>query len=143
MGLIPKFSKEDIDEMLKDGLEENINQLLRIYRTVGVEAVNTARREGNYTNRTGNLRGSIGYLIAVDGDIIESLFDGSGATEAEMLAKDVLLREETGIVLIVVAGMNYASHVESKGYNVLTSAEMKARDEIQQMFKRLEDGNGN
>ena len=39
-----------------------------------------------------------------------------------------------GLVLIVVAGMNYAAYVEAKGYNVLSSAELMAENILKQLY---------
>ena len=45
------------------------------------------------------------------------------------LAKQVG-QQTQGYALVVVAGMNYAVHVESKGRDVLTSAEKQAEKDI-------------
>ena len=42
-----------------------------------------------------------------------------------------------GIVLIVVAGMNYARYVEKMGLNVLDSSEMLAKKLVPRMLKDL------
>jgi hypothetical protein len=42
-----------------------------------------------------------------------------------------------GYVLIVVAGMNYATYVEAKGYNVLSTAEHLAQVEFPRMIAEL------
>ena len=42
-----------------------------------------------------------------------------------------------GIVLIVTAGMNYAEYVEARGYNVLSSAELKAEPLIKSLLTQL------
>ena len=42
-----------------------------------------------------------------------------------------------GIVLIVVAGMNYASYVSAKGYDVLDGSELLADKLVPQMLQQL------
>ena len=42
------------------------------------------------------------------------------------MAQEVGSSHKEGYTLVVVAGMNYAVHVESKGRDVLTSAEKQA-----------------
>lgn len=140
----------DIDKKIKQGIKDNVDALIRVYRRVGVNAVNEARQSGSYQDRTSNLRGSTGYLIAVDGEVVDSLFEQplggynkseieSGHVIGEKFAKEILSEYQTGIVLIVVAGMNYAAAVESRGYNVLTSAELKAEKEINRLLSELND----
>lgn len=157
MALIPRFTMNDIDRMLREELQDIEHSLIRIYRRVGVHAVNMARQLGNYQDRTSNLRGSIGYLIAVNGKIVDSLFeaplggykalpedgDKYGHSIAENFAAKVLENYHEGIVLIVVAGMNYAAAVESKNYDVLTGAEREAMKEMQKLLNQLRDDNDN
>jgi hypothetical protein len=42
-----------------------------------------------------------------------------------------------GIVLIVDAGMHYASYVSAKGYDVIDSAELLAQQLVPEILKRL------
>ncbi|MGV4578106.1 hypothetical protein ACQ1R5_10635 [Ornithobacterium rhinotracheale] len=42
-----------------------------------------------------------------------------------------------GYVLVVVAGMNYALYVESKGYNVLSTAEQLAEREVPRLLNEI------
>lgn len=132
MGIKPKFN---IEVLLKNGLQENQDALIRGLRRIGLEAVNRARQDGSYTDRTGNLRRSTGYLVAVKGSVVESLF---GNDVARNYAMQVLSEyKDTDIVLLVFAGMNYASYVQSRGYNVLASAEIEAEKRINELFKQL------
>ena len=38
---------------------------------VGVECENVARIQGNYSDQTGNLRSSVGFIVADDGEIVQ------------------------------------------------------------------------
>lgn len=70
---------------------------------------------GTYVDQTTNLRNSIGYFIFHDGRYVTGKNDlASNTIEIQDHVKP------KGIQLIGIAGMNYASEVESKGYNVIS-----------------------
>ena len=110
--------------------EEIIDRLCRI----GEEVVTYAKQippERGFTDRTGNLRSSIGYVVCKDGQPINLAFEAvkgghEGVHTGQRLAMEIARQHTEGYTLIVVAGMNYAVHVESKGRDVLTSAEKEA-----------------
>lgn len=70
---------------------------------------------GTYNDVTTNLRNSIGYFVFHDGELIKE--HGNIETN-QALIQDIVVPK--GIQLIGIAGMNYASFVESKGYNVIS-----------------------
>lgn len=137
MALIPRFSDNDIKIMLEEGLGEEKSNLIKILRRIGIEAVNKMREQGSYTDRTSNLRNSTGYLISVDGEIVDSLFNNA---YGEKYALEVLSEFNDQIVLLIVAGMNYASYVESRGYNVLASGELTVRAEVNKLINQFNNG---
>jgi len=70
---------------------------------------------GTYKDQTTNLRNSIGYFIFHNGELVHE--------KNEIVANKPLIEgliKPTGFQLILIAGMNYASWVESKGYNVIS-----------------------
>ena len=97
----------------------------------------------NYIDWTGNLRSSIGYVVSVDGEIVgESRFEPvaggtEGASRGRAYAESLVSQYPKGICLIVVAGMNYARYVAARGYDVIDSAELHARQLVPQMLKQL------
>lgn len=107
-------------------------------QAVGEACVAEAVENGNYTDRTGNLRGSIGYVVAVDGQVVSEggfrkVADGEdGPREGKSLAY-AKASESTGTVLVLVAGMKYAEMVADKGYNVLESARLLAKRLVRQL----------
>ena len=110
---------------------------------VGEAAVNEARERGRYKDRTGNLRSSVGYCIVDDGRIVN---EGSfkvvaggqkGAKEGRDFLRRLVAEHPSGLVLIVVAGMEYAAYVEAKNLNVLDSAEQMAEREIPKLLEAL------
>lgn len=125
--------------------QENAKQaVITVLNYVGLECIKEARQNGKYTDRTGNLRSSIGYVVLENGKPLKK--GGfqkvlNTATEAKSksdnLIESLSATYKTGLVLIVVAGMDYAVYVEAKGYNVLNSAETLAKKLVPQMLKEL------
>lgn len=121
-----------IKELLKQKAEERAKQkLVRYLKSVGEQCVAEAITSGNYTDRTGNLRSSIGFVVTEDGAVVEEGgFYQLGGPEGPDVgrAKALTIADgSAGITLIVVAGMEYAQYVADKGFNVLDSAEILAR----------------
>lgn len=137
MGISANFNINDIDATFKALLAEVDRQLIESLTRVGEEAVKLAKMippERGFKDRTGNLRSSIGYVVLVDGKPVNVAFAAvkgghAGVNEGQRLALQVGSKTED-YALVVVAGMNYAVHVESKGRDVLTSAEKFAEKEV-------------
>lgn len=137
MGISANFNINDIDATFKALLAEVDRQLIESLTRVGEEAVKLAKMippGRGFKDRTGNLRSSIGYVVLVDGKPVNVAFAAvkgghAGVNEGQRLALQVGSKTE-GYALVVVAGMNYAVHVESKGRDVLTSAEKFAEKEV-------------
>lgn len=104
---------------------------------VGERCVVEARSNGRYIDRTGNLRSSIGYAVVKDGVLYKVGGLASNAGEARDLIEKLASENSKGIVLIVVAGMNYACYVEAIGLNVITSAELLADKLVPEMLKKI------
>ena len=141
--ITPKFPPADIERMLKDKIEKYQEKIVRVLRYVGEKCINEAREYGSYQDRTGNLRSSIGYIILKDGKPIEkggfkiTKSGGNGQKEGETFINKIISQYPKGFVLVVVAGMKYASYVEARNYNVLTSAELLAEREVPKLLKAL------
>lgn len=149
-GLTPLWKKSDIRKLF-DKLGERAEwQIIDMLQRTGEEFVKAARLSGNYEDRSGNLRSSIGYVIVRNGSILGRNFQLSdkgsdkqtGKREGEQLAMDLVKTFSTGYVLIGVAGMKYAVFVEAlENYDVLTNAANKADDFIKRhsrlLFNRL------
>lgn len=141
--ITPQFTPADIERMLKDKIEKYQEKIVRVLRYVGEKCINEAREYGSYQDRTGNLRSSIGYIVLKDGKPIEkggfkiTKSGNNGQKEGEMFINKVTSQYPKGFVLVVVAGMKYASYVEARNYNVLTSAELLAEREVPKLLKAL------
>lgn len=147
MGIKPKFTKADIRSSFALKRQRIEQAILFTLRYLGEMCVNHARSVNTYKDQTGNLRNSIGYVIVKNGRIIDSSFvktvsgtvesDEDGVKIGRGLAKELAKQHNTGYALIVVAGMNYAAAVESKGFVVLSSAEHLAEKEFPRMIRDL------
>jgi hypothetical protein len=155
MGITPKFTTRDVIRAMGDRLKLVENLIIRNLSYVGEHAVTIAREQHtkNYTDRTGNLRASVGYVIVKNGEIVFSGgFDpsaagnrttdgGAGAREGKALAEQLKSNYPDGFVLIVVAGMYYGVYVEKRDYNVVTftsiEAKRKANELVGGLFKTV------
>ena len=128
-------------------IDERMNMLKQaiIYNfcAIGEKVRNAAIERGSYTDRTGNLRNSVGYVVIVDGQVYElgsfGKPDGNseGKSTGQSYARSLVKKFPKGIVLIVVAGMRYASYVSARGKDVLDSAELLADQLVPKMLKQL------
>lgn len=147
--LNPKFSKNQVKAVIQQQKKRFEDAIVLRLNQVGDEFVTNARNNGNYSDQTGNLRSSVGYAIIRNGvQITVAGFQpvsGSARGRQTLLGKAVGLalldqamqRFPTGIVLICVAGMNYAAAVESKNYDVITGSSLTAEFELKKAFERF------
>ena len=133
----------EIDRYIAGRVEAIKKAIVYNLCAVGEQVLNVARLTNSYKDQTGNLRSSIGYVVAVDGEIVQmSSFDTvkegrEGSRGGKEYAMQLVRDFPHGIVLIVVAGMNYASYVSAKGYDVLDSSELLADKLVPQMLQQL------
>ena len=97
--------------------------ILNSHIMAGEEFVTNARGQGQshemgqYKDVTTNLRNSIAYYIFHDGELVHKNEKGNAIENLQEVSD---LVKPKGYQLIGIAGKNYASHVESKGYNVIS-----------------------
>lgn len=133
----------EIDRYTEQKLKWLEQAVIRTLTYCGEVCLNVARSTNSYKDQTGNLRSSIGYVVAVDGRIVnQSDFEtvkkgGDGSKQGAAFAKQLVRRFPKGICLIVVAGMEYAAHVKNRGYDVLDSSELTADRIVPYMLKQL------
>jgi hypothetical protein len=137
-----KFTRQTVRAHMDKALDRIDRAIILRLRFLGEQCVNHARSTGNYIDQTGNLRSSVGYVIARRGKIIDSDFQESkggsdGTQEGRAFAEKLAEAYPDGYVLIIVAGMNYAAAVESNGKEVLSGAEEYARQKLPQMIADL------
>lgn len=140
MKYTPKFSKADIVKSLRAKKEAFQNAVLSRLRFIGETFITNARSNDTYKDQTGNLRSSIGYLILKDGKQFEASFPGdksAGRDAAKKVVADVSGKHPKGLVLIVVAGMEYALYVEATGRDVLTASGIAAENDLKKAVEKL------
>lgn len=136
-------SPSDIERFIAERIERNRKALIYNLHVVGEQVLNVARTTRSYQDQTGNLRSSVGYVIADNGKILTmSSFDvvkngKEGSNIGKEYIKDVVSKHPEGVALIVVAGMNYASYVSDRGKDVIDSAELLADKLVPRMLKKL------
>ena len=137
MGLIPEFSQGDINNRIDRFVLSIEQRIILTLAMVGEQFVNDARNTKTYHDQTGNLRSSIGYIIARDGIILQENVKGTseGQSQARKIANEVLRENTRGFVLIGIAGMEYAAAVESKGYDVITGSVPAAKALLKSKIK--------
>ena len=114
-------SMDAIDKKIAKEINRAENEILKKLSFIGEHAVNDARGNGDYMDNTGNLRSSIGYTILKNGETVRtSSFDrvkqeaSKAKKESTKLLDELRTKFNTGFVLIVVAGMDYAVTVEAR-----------------------------
>ena len=133
-------SLRKISGFTEQEIRKNEKVLLNIFCEAGEECIIEAKNGGTYTDQTGNLRSSIGYVVLRDGKVyqqgqVDQTKDGKeGISEGKKyLEKRIKAAKQDGIMLIVTAGMNYAEYVETRRV-VLSSAELKAPDIVRELL---------
>ena len=102
-----------------------------------IQVIQKARTLDTYKDQTHKLRSSLGYVIFNNGQQITSNFQSTGGekgTEGMTEGQQKAIAEaqaHEGIVAVLVAGADYASYVEAKGYDVLTGSAL----ELEQLFR--------
>lgn len=148
VSLRPKFNTSDIRKALQERQDRIEAAMLMRVRRAGEQFVASARENGNYRDRTSNLRSSIGYVVLHDGVQVHIEFKRAGvkAKKAtvngpEQSAKvigELKGNYPKGFVLIGVAGMEYAAAVESRGYDVITFTSIEVAVDLKKGLEKLQ-----
>lgn len=146
MAVKANFKPSDIRKKLDAFLEVVEKKQIERLQYLGEMCVKHARlipKNVGFEDQTGNLRSSIGYMVFKDGMAVKGSYTqveggSEGVQAGESLARKVGSKsKDNKIMLVVTAGMNYAIYVESKGRDVLTSAESLAKQELPKMIEKL------
>ena len=127
-GIIPLFTMSDVQQYADKQVNEIKEKQMLVFQKVGEDFIDKARSLRTYKDQTGNLRASIGYIIAEDGKPLYNSFksdgggSGAGSSAGADYAGSLVSKYDQGLVLIGVAGMNYALFVEARGYDVITGS---------------------
>lgn len=147
MGIRMTTKLSEVHDMLMREAERVERLTIRALSKLGEQCVTKIRdRAGDksWYDQTGNLRSSVGYVIAHNKNIIQySTFNqvnqgSEGVKTGKDLAEELAKRYSNNYVLIVVAGMNYAEFVEAMdNKDVLASTELWAREQVPLMLEKL------
>ena len=139
MAITPRFNPADVAKKFDALLDFIQDETVRALQYVGERAVTYARSIPDpdhggkgFKDHTAHLRSSIGYAVYYNGKQITGSYEGApeGTSQGQKLA-DQAAKGTRGYALVVTAGMYYAVYVESKGRDVLSSAEQKAAQWLQ------------
>ena len=139
----------EVKDFLDDFYKKAEQQLIQALEYVGegfvADARNMRKEDGGFGDVTGNLRSSIGYFITKDGQVIKENVKMSrrGSDRATGLdtAKTFLanIKDNQGLRIYGVAGMDYAEEVESRGLNVITYQADLAIIELKEILNELKN----
>lgn len=142
-------SDNEIRQWLSDFVDDSCMELAVLASKIGEDALAISRGEHRYQTQTGNLQSSCGYAVTLNGTLFkqgafESLPgmnkpDGdTGAEKGRAYLEECLRdKQDEGITLIMVAGMDYAGYVEDWGGDVLKSAEAHIRKEFDKISRGI------
>jgi hypothetical protein len=136
-GLIPEFTQADIDKKVNAFHEDKLRKMFEVLSYVGIRSVNYAKSHHGYKDQTGNLTSSIGYAVLDNGKVHDEKYQGTaaGIEQSKKVIDELAGQFSKGLVLVVVAGMEYAAAVESKGYDVITGSSFYADSELMPILK--------
>lgn len=140
MGLKANFSNSDLNNFHKKIEQEILNKSIEAYKYLGELIVSHAKNNVGFTDQTGNLRSSIGYVLFVNGQVYKESYEGKqeGMKAGKDIARELVSSlRRMPIVLVITAGMNYAYQVETKGYNVITGSENYAKQTAKTIIRQL------
>jgi len=121
MALKSNFNEGDSMKDLQRQTDSLYERILQSFIRALEEFIVNAREQmqdhamGTYKDVTTNLRNSIGGFIFYNGELV---FEKNNIVTNKSIVEEFI--NPKGFQLIGIAGMNYASHVESKGYNVIS-----------------------
>ena len=136
--LKPMFTIGEVNARVDGFAFDKETRIRYVLHDIGIEFMNAARQNAQFTDHTGNLRSSIGYCILLDGEVIDEGYDGrttDGEIQSKRIVRELAEGYNQGYVLIGIAGMEYAAAVESKGFDVITGSTPLA-DALLTYFKR-------
>ena len=126
-----------LDEFVEE-VDENATELMKeaAQRAVYMQKERNVSNKKTYQNHTWNLRNAPGAAIVRDGNIVDLYIPADGE---HFLAKN---RTEAMLIfgskpkdgVVVADGMEYASFVSSKGFDVLDSASLTVEKELKESF---------
>lgn len=149
MTLKANFTIKDVRNFVQTKIANYEKAVINAYQFAGEEFVKAARiktaAEGGFNDVTGNLRSSIGYIIIKNGKQLSENFQeadngsdrATGTVTGLRYALEVAEGFRKGIVLILVAGMDYAAAVEAKNKDVITGSAEAIENRLKQLLQNI------
>ena len=142
--MIKAKNKKEVNQYILNFSKRIESSLIFALEFLVAELQNHAKRNASYQDQTSNLKSSIGGIVLKDGVPIsykgfekEGQSDVGSRTGIEFL-NSLISQNNQGYVIIVVAGMNYATYVENYyGLNVLKKTELRMQRELPKMITKL------
>lgn len=127
MGINRTYNIKSIEAGFEKDKKNLISQAISLFFQVGKTAVDLAFANGNYINRTGVLRSSIGCGVSFEGIIKETygfrtvIQGDKGATQGKTYLEELLKEnpKKGQVKLVVVAGAEHASFVEDNAHYIV------------------------
>lgn len=126
-----------LDEFVEE-VDENATELMKeaAQRAVYMQKERNVSNKKTYQNHTWNLRNAPGAAIVRDGKIVDFYIPADGEHSLAKNRTEAMLifgsKPKDGVV--VADGMEYASFVSSKGFDVLDSGSLTLDKELKQSF---------
>lgn len=145
----PNFNFREFEKDMQNTLMGMRDEVAETMFKACTQMVDLARTktfdQGGFGNITWDLRASIGCILSIDGDIqpehiyfppIAESKDGHEIGIA--FAREIALLVDDGMPTVVfVAGMQYASFVESKGKDVISMESVGFHPEFKKLLNQL------
>ena len=90
-GMTPLFTYDELEKWFDRFQSKAEDKMLVFLQAGGEKFIEVARRSGSYKDQTGNLRSSIGYIIAKDGEVVtENFKEGDKGTDKTTVSTKVV-----------------------------------------------------
>lgn len=128
-----------LDEFVEE-VNQELNKALidASHKSVDLQKTRNISSRKTYQNHTWNLRNAPGSAVYRDGTIIDLYVpaDGSHGKAKEKTENLLIYGKHPKDGIVLADGMEYASFVQSKGYDVVDSGEINLKKELGNILKR-------
>lgn len=144
---LPQGALEQLKKHIEAELERQQNALVNQLGYIGEDAINQQKqvsKDLGFEDQTGNLRSSYGFRLVKNGKLVSE--DGfeqilptatEGVKKGKDFAKEIAGSAKEHTTLVLVAGMEYAGAVASKGRDVLDTAEIVTTRAVRSATRNL------
>lgn len=147
--LVLDMTDAELDAIVEEEFANADKQTLEEFKMVLAEALKIQRAKvratGGYNDDTGQLRSSVGGIIYKDGKVLHEDFElapyGTDKAPGLSVGREKAfaeLRETKGWGITIVAGMEYASWVQTRhSLSVLVDASTELDKSLDEAFERI------